>query len=108
MIQIVNRRTYRGASEYVGRPSVLGNPFVIGRDGGRAEVLQKYRRWLWGEMQSRNEVVLAELQRLAALAQTGDVIFSCWCSPEPCHAEILRAAVGWLQTQTDMQSGELR
>lgn len=107
MIQIVNRKTYRGASVYIGRPTALGNPFVIGKDGERAEVLQKYRRWLWGEIQGRNETVLAELRRLATMARTGDLALSCWCAPEPCHGEILRAAVGWLQMQTDTQQGEL-
>ena len=29
---------------YVGRPGVLGNPFVVGRDGSREEVIGKYRR----------------------------------------------------------------
>lgn len=103
MIQIVNRKTYRGTSVYVGRPTVLGNPFVIGRDGSRADVLQKYRRWLWSAMQSRNETVLAEFRRLAEQAAAGDVVLSCWCSPAPCHAEILRAAIGWLQTKTGEQ-----
>ncbi|MHB8407807.1 MAG: DUF4326 domain-containing protein [Acidiferrobacterales bacterium] len=28
---------------YVGRPSKWGNPFVVGRDGSRSEVIQKYR-----------------------------------------------------------------
>ncbi len=31
---------------YIGRPSKSGNPFEIGRDGGRAEVLARYERWL--------------------------------------------------------------
>jgi hypothetical protein len=30
---------------YVGRPSRSGNPFVIGRDGTRDEVIAKYRAW---------------------------------------------------------------
>jgi hypothetical protein len=36
---------------YVGRPGPLGNPFVVGRDGSRAEVIAKYRRWLWARLQ---------------------------------------------------------
>lgn len=31
---------------YIGRGSKWGNPFVIGRDGDRAEVITKYERWL--------------------------------------------------------------
>src|SRR5690554_3305781 len=31
---------------YIGRPSKWGNPFVIGKDGDRDEVIAKYRQWL--------------------------------------------------------------
>jgi len=31
---------------YVGRPSPWGNPFVIGRDGTREEVIAKYAAWV--------------------------------------------------------------
>jgi Domain of unknown function (DUF4326) len=31
---------------YVGRPSKWGNPFVIGRDGLRDEVIANYRAWI--------------------------------------------------------------
>ena len=33
-------------SQYIGRPSKWGNPFTIGRDGTRAEVIEKYARYL--------------------------------------------------------------
>lgn len=35
----------RGAA-YIGRPSKWGNPFVIGADGTRDEVVERYRTWL--------------------------------------------------------------
>jgi hypothetical protein len=38
------RRNDRGI--YIGRPSALGNPFVIGKDGDRATVIRKYAAWL--------------------------------------------------------------
>lgn len=101
MIQVVNRRTDRGVSVYIGRPTILGNPFVIGKDGTREEVLQKYRRWLWGEIQSGNERVMAELKRLATMASESDLILSCWCAPEPCHGEIIRSAIEYLRGQAE-------
>ena len=30
---------------YIGRPSKWGNPFVIGKDGTREQVIRKYRNW---------------------------------------------------------------
>jgi hypothetical protein len=31
---------------YIGRPSNWGNPFVIGRDGNREQVIEKYRAYI--------------------------------------------------------------
>lgn len=62
-------------SVYVGRPTKWGNPFVIGRDGTRDEVIAKYRGWL-----EREGLDVSELRGR-------DLI--CWCSPEPCHADVL-------------------
>jgi hypothetical protein len=31
---------------YIGRPSKWGNPFVIGRDGNRGQVIEKYRAYI--------------------------------------------------------------
>ena len=31
---------------YIGRPSKWGNPFVIGKDGTRQEVVQKYKDYI--------------------------------------------------------------
>jgi hypothetical protein len=44
---------------YIGRPSKWGNPFVIGRDGTREQVIAKYRDWL-----VRNERLMADLHEL--------------------------------------------
>ena len=50
MITVANRRT-GAVGEYIGRPSPLGNPFMIGRDGTRDEVIAKYRVWLNDQLQ---------------------------------------------------------
>jgi hypothetical protein len=65
-------------SVYVGRPSKWGNPFKIGRDGTRDEVLEKYRAYLLGSKELTND--LHELRGK-------DLV--CWCAPEKCHANIL-------------------
>jgi hypothetical protein len=101
MINIVNRKTYRGEGVYIGRPSLLGNPFKIGEHGTREEVIAKYRVWLWRQIQQRNDVY-RELVRLAELARKGDLTLICWCKqPEQfvrCHGDILKAAVTWIRS----------
>ena len=32
---------------FIGRPSKWGNPFIIGKDGDREEVIALYRKYLW-------------------------------------------------------------
>jgi hypothetical protein len=61
-----------------GRGSPWGNPFQIGRDGTRLEVIAKYREWL-----GRQPALLARLPELRGK------VLGCWCSPRPCHAEVL-------------------
>ncbi len=40
-IMVVNIRTDK-YDVFIGRPSKWGNPFIIGKDGTREEVLEKY------------------------------------------------------------------
>ncbi len=63
---------------YIGRPSKWGNPFVIGKDGSREQVVAKYRQWLLGQP-----------QLLAALHELKGKTLGCWCSPEACHGDVL-------------------
>jgi hypothetical protein len=63
---------------YIGRPSKWGNPFIIGRDGTRAEVIEKYDLWI----QTQPEL-------LAALPELKDKVLGCWCKPRACHGDVL-------------------
>ena len=55
-----------------------GNPFKIGRDGNREEVIEKYRSWL------RDQPEL-----IARARELRGKILGCWCEPEPCHGDVL-------------------
>lgn len=67
---------------YVGRPSVFGNPFRIGLDGNRAEVIQKFEKY------ARERISRDALFREQVKALHGRTI-SCWCKPLACHGDIL-------------------
>jgi hypothetical protein len=62
----------------IDRTTEWGNPFRIGRDGDRAEVLAKYRRW-----------VLARTDLESALPRLAGRRLGCWCAPRPCHGDVL-------------------
>lgn len=70
---------------YIGRPSKWGNPFVIGLDGTREEVVEKYEKWLWDEAildygVYGSTVIVTELRGK-------DLV--CWCAPKACHGDVL-------------------
>ncbi|MBI4514499.1 MAG: DUF4326 domain-containing protein [Deltaproteobacteria bacterium] len=66
------------ADVFIGRPSKWGSPFHIGRDGSRAEVVDKFRQWL-----IRQPLLLRDLRALRGMA------LGCDCAPEPCHGDVL-------------------
>lgn len=89
-IIIVNKH-HGKTGEYIGRGSPLGNPFVIGKDGSREQVIAKYRVWLNEQIMRKNPVVLDELNRLGnkAIDEKG-LDLQCFCYPKPCHGEVIK------------------
>jgi hypothetical protein len=88
--RVLNMRGRRGVvpagAVYIGRVvphlrlqmSRWANPFRIGRDGTRAEVVAKYRDWL-----------LQQPALIAALPELRGKDLCCWCSPAACHGDTL-------------------
>lgn len=66
-------------SVYVGRPSDFGNPFAIGSSGNRNQVIERFKQ-LAENNDEFNKQIKKELKGKNLL---------CWCTPEPCHADIL-------------------
>lgn len=58
--------------------SKWANPFKIGQDGTREEVIEKYRQYL-----------LSNAELMAALPELIGKTLACWCSPQACHGDIL-------------------
>lgn len=75
--RIVNKRKEK-CDIYVGRPSKWGNPFKIGKDGSRDEVIAKYRNYIL-----QNPVLLNSLGELRGKT------LGCFCKPLPCHGDVL-------------------
>lgn len=63
---------------YIGRPSIWGNPYVIGKDGSRDEVIEKYERYLVNNPQLMSKLGELRGKRLG-----------CWCAPQRCHGDVL-------------------
>ena len=58
--------------------SPFGNPFRLGIDGDRDEVISRYRAWM--KMQP---------DLLARLPELRGKRLGCWCAPKPCHGDVL-------------------
>jgi hypothetical protein len=63
---------------YIGRGGRWGNPFSIGVDGTRQEVIEKYRQF-----------VLQHPQLLENLHELKGKVLGCWCKPNACHGDVL-------------------
>ncbi len=81
MPKVYNKRYNDAPADavYVGRPTIWGNPFCLGKDGDREEVIEKYEHWLmakpWLVERARKEL------------RGKDLV--CWCAPQKCHADVL-------------------
>ncbi len=83
----VHNKRYSAPADavYIGRPSKWGNPFVIGKDGDREQVIEKYRWWL-------TTTLAGDALFQAARRELVGKDLVCWCSPEPCHGDVLLVA----------------
>ena len=63
---------------WIDRSSKWGNPFILGQDGTRTVVIEKYRNWLMN-----NPELLSELEELRGKWLV------CHCAPKACHGDVL-------------------
>jgi len=64
---------------YIGRGSPYGNPFLLGKDGDRSEVIDRYREYLYSNKELLDKII-NELKGK-------DLV--CFCKPKKCHGDIL-------------------
>ena len=79
-------------SEYIGRSSPLGNPYIM-MDNSKIErnrVCDLYELWFNEKIQKDDPVVMKELDRLYKIAGNNNLILGCFCSPLRCHGETIK------------------
>ncbi len=78
---------------YIGRGGDWGNPYVIGIDGTREEVIAKYREYIMGNKDLFNRI--PELK---------GKILGCHCKPSACHGDVLKALYyNYFNTELELQ-----
>lgn len=55
------------------------NPFSIGKDGTRKEVIEKYRQYILSNPKLMN----------CLIEELDGKILGCWCKPKACHGDVL-------------------
>lgn len=80
ILTILNRNKHIIPSDaiFIGRGSKWGNPFKIGVDGNRFEVITKYEQWL-----------KTQQHLIDSIEELRDVDLVCFCKPQSCHGDIL-------------------
>ena len=68
---------------YIGRGSKWGNPFVIGKDGNRSLVIERYIDYF-----ENNEELIKDIEELK------DKNLVCYCKPKACHGDYLINKIG--------------
>jgi hypothetical protein len=63
---------------YIGRGSKWGNPFRIGPDGTREQVIAKFC-----------DYIAQRPDLLGAVHELKDKTIGCWCAPQACHGHVL-------------------
>ena len=82
MTTVVNK--YKDSYDvYIGRGSKWGNPFRMGDDGTREEVIEQYRKWI----QTQPDL-------LNSLEELRDKQLGCFCKPKACHGDVLLELLG--------------
>lgn len=92
-IKVVNKKMYRGNGIYIGRGSIFGNKFVIGKDGSREDVIEKYLEWLREEYRNGGKVKSELLELVERYKMGEELVLVCWCKPLGCHGDILKMVI---------------
>jgi uncharacterized protein DUF4326 len=75
---LMNLKRGERCDEYIGRPSRWGNPYIVGKDGTREQVVERYEKWIRGQKGLMNTIGFLRGKSLG-----------CFCTPLPCHGDVL-------------------
>lgn len=78
---VVNKRT-EAFDVYIGRGSIFGNPFPIGKHRTREQAIQAYRTYFYKLIEDSPHFK-AQILRLKGKR------LGCYCKPKPCHGDVI-------------------
>ena len=90
------KKAPKGSFIYIGRPSLLGNPFPLTDprdDDARQGVIDAYREWFLTQIERPDFRAAVEAVRGKNLG--------CWCAPRACHGDVI---LQWLAANPALSS----
>ena len=105
MIRVVNKHTHQPSENdiYVGRGSILGNPFssIQGRETkaeficeSREDAIRNFSFYLKQKISDKDKNICDELNRIWKIAKSGrDINLVCYCTPKSCHATVIKRII---------------
>jgi len=99
-VHVVKKPTH---GEYIGRGSPLGNPFHLGHDGDRDQVVDAFDHYIHTILNDHTHPqrpqITKELNRLLDIARRkGHVNLQCFCAPKRCHGDVIKEILDELLT----------
>lgn len=61
----------------------LGNPYKVGEDGGREEVIEKFREDFYEKLETDEEF-------RKKVEQLEGTTLACYCKPKACHGDVIK------------------
>lgn len=97
-ISIINIKSGANYDVYCGRKnktynvksSLFQNPYIIGKDGSRAEVIEKFKVYFYDRI-NKDEYFKREVLKL------NNLVLACWCVPDDCHVRIIKEYIESLE-----------
>jgi hypothetical protein len=97
MIIVRNKETYGGPGFYIGRPSILGNPFSCKEKslarfkvGSDEEAVARYWEYMIIRYCANDEFKDAIDEILVHARINPETNIICWCSPNVCHGDCIK------------------
>ena len=71
---------------YIGRGSPFGNPYRIGVDGTRDEVIEKYKKYFYSRLE-------CDIVFKCMVQELRNKVLGCHCKLKNCHCDIIKEYV---------------
>lgn len=90
-MKVVNIRNEK-YEVYIGRGSIFGNKYVIGKDGDRELVIKKFKVDFWNKVKN-DKKFLEEVLKLEGK------VLGCFCFPLVCHGDVIISFINWYKKE---------